>query len=319
VTILDTTEAAPELTLRSWSALGTTASVLVQDPTHAEAAQRSVAAELAAIDRACSRFRSDSELLMVQAQAGRPVHVGALLFEALEVACSVAERTRGAVDPTVGNAIAALGYDRDLDEVHRRPSAPPAALGPVVGYMHIQLDRRQRTVRVPRGVQLDLGSSAKALAADRAAARCANELDAGVLVSIGGDVAVAGDPPAGGWAVGIAERSATPADQVDQVVAIGHGGLASSSPSVRAWMSGPRPVHHIIDPRTGDCVPMYWILVSATGSSCVDANALTTAALVWGADAVPNLDRFDQSVRLVRNDGQIFVVNGWPEAEEPAA
>jgi thiamine biosynthesis lipoprotein len=83
-------------------------------------------------------------------------------------------------------------------------------------------------------------------------------------------------------------------------------------------MSGSRPVHHIIDPRTGDCVPTYWILVSATGSSCVDANALTTAALVWGEAALVNLARFDQAVRLVRNDGRVFVINGWPEVE-PAA
>lgn len=314
--------AEPELLERSWSALGTTATVLVDDPDQAQATERIVAAELMAIDRACSRFRSDSELRMVQAHAGRPVRVSTLLFEALEVACSVAERTHGAVDPTVGNAIAALGYDRDLAEVQRRPRPspplpPPPALGRVAGYQHVQLNRRERTVRIPRGVQLDLGSSAKALAADRAAAHVAHELGTGVLVSIGGDVAVAGPPPAGGWAVGIAERSATPADEVDQVVAICHGGLASSSPSARAWVSGDRPVHHIIDPRSGNCAEAYWTLVSATGASCVDANAVTTAALVWGRDALAHLAGFDQAVRLVRHDGRVFVINGWPE-EHPA-
>ena len=100
--------------------------------------------------------------------SGRPVRVSELLFEALEVAVAAAARTGGAVDPTVGNAIAALGYDADLDEVLSRPPAPPRALGSVAGYAHVQLNPADRTVRIPRGVRLDLGSTAKALAADRA-------------------------------------------------------------------------------------------------------------------------------------------------------
>ena len=135
----------------------------------------------------------------------------------------------------------------------------------------------------------------------------------GALVSIGGDVAVAGEPPPEGWAVGIAVSSSRPAGEVDQVVAIRQGGLASSSPSVRAWTVGDREVHHIVDPRTGDCVSPYWTLVSATGASCVEANAISTAALVWGQHAVRHLRSFDQAVRLVRHDGRVFSLYGWPE------
>jgi FAD:protein FMN transferase len=303
----------PVLTTRSFRAIGTTATVVVQDAAHGDAAELILVDELAAIDLACSRFREDSELQALHAEAGRTVAVGELLFDALSVALDAADRTGGAVDPTIGNALAALGYDADLAEVQSRPPAPPRALGPVAGYAHVQLNPRDRTVRIPRGVRLDLGSSAKALAADRAAARIAARIGAGALVSLGGDVAVAGPPPAGGWAVGIARESSTPAEQVDQVVAIRHGGLASSASSVRTWRTGARHVHHIVDPRTGDCVEPYWVLVSATGSSCVEANLVTTAAIVWGEGALHELARFEQSVRLVRGDGRVFFVNGWPQ------
>jgi FAD:protein FMN transferase len=304
--------AVPPLTVRSFRSIGTTATVVVQQPDRADAAEWILRAELDAIDRAASRFRADSELQLVHAQAGRPVQVSPLLFSALEVACTVAERTHGAVDPTVGGAIMALGYDRDFDQVVDRPAVPASSLGPVAGYQHVHLDRARRTVRIPRGVHLDLGSTAKALAADRAAAHIAAELGSGVLVSIGGDVAVAGPPPDGGWAVGIAVESSTPADQVDQVVAVRQGGLASSSASVRTWTAGTRTVHHIVDPRTGDCAPPYWALVSAAGTSCVEANALTTAAVVWGESALELLVPFRQAVRLVRHDGRVFSLYGWP-------
>jgi thiamine biosynthesis lipoprotein len=307
----------PELTTRSFRAIGTTATVVVQDATVADEAARLLAADLEEIDLACSRFRPDSELQTVHRHAGATVQVGALLFEALRVAVEAAERTGGAVDPTVGNAIAALGYDADLDEVLARPAGPPPALGSVAGYAHVQLNPADHTVRIPRGVRLDLGSTAKALAADRAAARIAPAVGSGVLVSLGGDVAVAGEPPAGGWAVGIARDSSAPAGSVDQVVAITRGGLASSATAVRAWNAGERPVHHILDPRTGDSAAPYWVLVSATGASCVEANVVTTAAVVWGPEALHKLAGFDESVRLVRTDGEVFAVNGWPL--EPAA
>jgi len=187
----------PIFTSRSFHAIGTTATVVVQDGGAADEAEHVLATELQAIDLACSRFRDDSELQMVHANAGRPVEVGELLFEALSVALGAAERTGGAVDPTIGNAIAALGYDADLEEVLARPAAPPRALGPVAGFRHVQLDSRTRSVRIPRGVRLDLGSTAKAFVADRAAARIARTAGSGALVSLGGDVAVAGRPPAG--------------------------------------------------------------------------------------------------------------------------
>jgi FAD:protein FMN transferase len=307
----------PVLTTRSFRAIGTTATVVVQDSGAADEAEQLLARELAALDLACSRFRPDSELQSVHANAGRAVTVSGLLFEALSVACDTAERTGGAVDPTIGNAIAALGYDADLAEVQSRPPTPPQALGPVAGYQHVQLDQRHRTVRIPRGVRLDLGSSAKALAADRGAALIAARIGTGTLVSLGGDVAVAGPPPAGGWAIGISRESSTPAEGVDQVVAIAQGGLASSATSVRSWRAGDRDVHHIVDPRTGDCVEPHWALVSATGSTCVEANLVTTASLVWGARAPDQLARFGQSVRLVRADGKVFYLNGWPQ-EQPA-
>jgi FAD:protein FMN transferase len=303
----------PALTTRSFRAIGTSVTVALQERAHGDLAESLLAEELAAVDLACSRFRADSELQAVHAGAGRTMTVSPLLFDALSVAYQTAERSRGAVDLTVGNAIAALGYDADFDEVHQRPPVPPQALGRVAGFQHVQLNPRNHTVRIPRGVRLDLGSSAKALAADRAAARIADRLGSGVLVSLGGDVAVAGPPPDGGWPIGIARESSTPVEEVDQIVSIRQGGLASSATSVRTWKAGNRQVHHIVDPHTGDCVAPYWDLVSATGSSCVEANLASTAAIVWGENALAELRRFDQSVRLVRFDGRVFFLKGWPQ------
>ena len=153
-------------TERSFRALGTTATVVVTAAEHADEAERLLRAEVEAMDLACSRFRPDSELASFHASAGRTVEVSPLLFEALDVAYEVAERTHGAVDPTVGSALAALGYDRHFEEIESRPLRL-ADLGPVPGFRHLHLDHTHRTARIPEHVRLDLGSSAKALLADQ--------------------------------------------------------------------------------------------------------------------------------------------------------
>jgi thiamine biosynthesis lipoprotein len=308
----------PTRTERRFRAIGTTATVLVTDPRQANRAESILRDEITAIDLACSRFRADSELEHLHTHSGRTIVVSPLLFEALTVAVAVAEKTCGAVDPTVGNAMSMIGYDRDFGQIGARPIVPPFdTLGPVVGYGHVHLDPRTRAVRLPKGVRLDLGSSAKALAADRAAARIGHQLNTGVLVSIGGDMAVAGVAPFEGWAIGIAIDSSTPVDDVDQVVSIRQGGLASSGTAVRSWTVGTEKVHHIVDPATGYPSSSYWTLVSAVGATCVDANALSTAAIVWGEGAIDRLRVFDQAVRLVRHDGAVFTLGGWPEGGRP--
>jgi thiamine biosynthesis lipoprotein len=307
------TSASSRLARRSFRAIGTTATVIVRIPSLVDSAESILRQEIDAIDRACSRFRPDSELEHLHAHAGASVTVSPLLFEALEVAVDVAERTQGAVDPTVGNAMSILGYDRDFDLVCDQPSLPPKLLGPVVGYGHVQLDGRTRTVRIPRGVRLDLGSSAKAFVVDRSATRIAESLETGVLVSVGGDIAVAGPPPPGGWPIGIAVESSAPERDVDQVVAIREGGLASSSTAVRTWNVGTERVNHIVDPSTGYAAPPYWTLVSVASESCVEANAFSTAAVVWGPEALDRLGPFGQAVRLLRCDGEVFTLGGWPE------
>jgi thiamine biosynthesis lipoprotein len=298
---------------RSMRAIGTTATVAVTEAAQADRALALLEAELVAIDDACSRFRPDSELRRLEATGGgRPVVVSPLLFEALEVAGAVATLTAGIVDPTIGSALVALGYDRDFDELVAGHPAPEAMAEPAPGWWRIALDPERGTAAVPEGVHVDLGSSAKALVADRSAARMAPALGCGVLVNLGGDIAVAGPAPLDGWAVGIASECTTAIEHVDQVVSITSGGLATSGTTARSWERNGRTVHHIIDPWTGAPAPAVWSLVSTTASSCVEANAWSTAAVVWGEDAPGNLAALGVCARLVRPDGEVVRIGGWP-------
>jgi thiamine biosynthesis lipoprotein len=299
----------------SWTALGTTATVLVTDPAALSVARNRVAEELRAVDVACSRFRDDSELVALNAGAGSPREVGPLLSEAIAIALRAAAITDGAVDPTIGEALVLAGYDRDFadlgPDVRRRVRASR-----VRGWQTVHLDESRRLVTLPRGVRLDLGATAKALAADRSAAAAAAACPGvGVLVSLGGDIATAGPAPGPGWRVRVTDDHRAPVDAPDQVVAIRSGGLATSGTTARRWGEG---LHHIIDPSSGQPARGPWRTASVAAASCVDANTASTAAIVRGAPAEAWLVERALPARLVDHLGRVRAVAGWPR-ETPAS
>ena len=300
----------------SWPALGTTASVAVTEAAALEVARQAVVDELEVLDAACSRFRNDSELSRLNRAGGCPFPAGPLLMEAIEVALRAARLSDGIVDPTIGEALILAGYDRDFAELGDEPRLLVGRRVP--GWSCVSVRRDRGTVLLPPGVVIDLGATAKALGADRAAraaARAAGR-SVGVLVNLGGDISTRGPAPSGGWLVRVADDHRAPPDAPGQMVTIASGALATSSTTVRRWGAG---AHHIIDPRTGMPADSRWCTVSAAAASCVDANIATTAAIVLGDEAPRWLAERGLPARLVDRSGDVITTAGWPAAEAVAA
>jgi FAD:protein FMN transferase len=310
-------EAAEDLTFR---ALGTVVSLIVADRAARAAASAILGQELSAVDAACSRFRADSDLSRLNRAGGRPVAVSRLFADALATALNAARATDGDVDPTCGRSLVGIGYDRDFAEVRRDTTPLSAPAAPAAGWRTVELDLARRTARVPGGVMLDLGATAKALAADRAAGRIAAAVGCGVLVNLGGDISVAGDAPPGGWCVGVIDEVRPGAGRAGgrHAVMIADGGLATSSTEVRAWRRGAQEFHHIVVPGTGRPADSCWRTVSVAAASCVDANTASTASIIRGERAPGWLSGLGLPGRLVRRDGSVVTVGGWPADGSPA-
>jgi thiamine biosynthesis lipoprotein len=294
-----------------WDALGSTAEIFVSDESELELARGILAAEVEAIDLACSRFREDSEVARVNGCPGRWVEVSRLFLEAVNVALGAARATAGDVDPTVGRALRVAGYDRDFAELPALRTGRVTFV-PAPGWRLVQVDRSRPAVRVPRGVELDFGATAKALAADRAARACAAALTGGVLVNLGGDLAAGGPPPDGGWPVRVTDDHTAGFDAPGETVSITEGGLATSSSAARRWRRGSDELHHIIDPGSGRPAAEVWRTVSVAAANCVAANIASTAAMVRGSSALSWLDSLRLPSRLVGVDGAVARVADWP-------
>ncbi len=309
-------EASPDsqLAAATWRALGTQVRLVVTDPLCLAEARHMLAAGLAEVDAACSRFRADSEIrALTDAGKANVTQLSPLLAEAISVALRAARLTDGDVDPTVGAAMSRVGYDRDFSRIP--PAGPPIRLTArsVPGWQSVRLDGRRLTM--PEGIELDLGATAKAWAADRSAARISQRLRCGALVGLGGDIAVAGPPPETGWQIRVQEVTGDPLRPPDgpyALVAICDGGLATSSTAARRWQRGGDVLHHILDPRTGLPAAAVWRTVSVAAGTCADANAASTAAIIRGHAAMAWLAAHNLPARLVDTKGAVFTVAGWP-------
>lgn len=297
------------------AALGTSARVAVWPPESLGGAVAAVDSVLSALDRQASRFRQDSEISWIHRSRGGLFMLSDGLAEAISVALEAARWTGGLTDPTVGDALIVLGYDRDfaaIDPDRREPAGSPA---PAPGWQTVRLDGP--LLWLPADVRLDLGATAKGLGSDRAvrAAMAAQGQAGGVLVSLGGDMAVAGQPPRDGWPILAAEEAGPAGSSRAQQVRLASGAVATSSITCRQWRRAGRVLHHIVDPRTGLPADGPWQMVSVAASTCADANAAATAAIVAGAEAEQWLASAGLPARLVTHDREVRYAGGWPDAD----
>ena len=303
--------------IAQWRALGVDVRVVVTDPDALPRARAMLSERLDALDQACSRFRCDSEVVRLDSAAGQPVPVSPLLAHAVAVALDAAAQTDGDVDPTLGSQLAELGYDRDFAQLPADGPAVRITVSRQARWTDVRLDLERSLLAVPEGVRLDLGATAKAWAADRAAQELSVALssgpsaaghDVGVLVSLGGDVAVAGPAPDGGWPSAVADGGldAPPA------IAIRTGGVATSGTTARRWMRGGDLLHHVLDPRTGLPARTPWRTVTVAAPTCLAANVASTATIVRGDAGLERLQASGFAARLVSQDGAVTVLGGWP-------
>ena len=297
------------------AALGTSARLVVWPPENLGPALDAVDSVLAALDRQASRFREDSEISWIHRRGGGLFMLSHGFAEAVSVALEAARWTGGLTDPTVGDAVISLGYDRDFAAIDLDRGDPPATHAPVPGWQAVSLDGP--LLRLPAGVRLDLGATAKGLGSDRAvrAAMTAGGQAGGALVSLGGDIAVAGRPPLGGWPILVSDVPDAASSSRTQPVRLVGGAVATSSIMCRQWRRAGRVLHHIVDPRTGLPADGPWQTVSVAAATCADANAASTAAVVAGERAEEWLAVAGTPARLVGHDGQVRYVGGWPDAD----
>jgi thiamine biosynthesis lipoprotein len=260
------------------------------------------AAEVAAIrchferwERTFSRFRPESELNRVN-RCERPfIGVTPLFAQVLGAALAAAARTDGLVDPTLGNAIEAAGYDRDFADL---TDDPRPAGRPVPGSWRSLRLAGTLLFRLP-GTKLDLNGVVKAMAVDAALRLISGD----GFVSAGGDVATRGTAVVG-----------LPAGDA---IAVTGGGIATSGTTRRRWRRGGVLQHHLLDAGTGLPSRSRWREVTVAAPSCLRADVTAKAAYLLDGDGPGWLDQQGLPGRFT-GDAEVVTNARWRAVIEPA-
>lgn len=277
-------------------AMGTDCHVLVEalDENVESTLLTLAAGRVELLEQSWSRFRPTSELSRLNARAGSgAIEVSDDLLLLVTRMCQAWRESDGLFDPTVLESMTRLGYDADFAEVTARsiPAAGDIAVLPAPGMGSVRVDEVAMTVTLPAGVGLDPGAIGKGLAADIIVDELLEVGASGVLVNLGGDIAIGGaliDP----WRIAVTDERLPRewADRTLEVVElprdVTRAGFATSTTLKRRWAEGLR--HHVIDPRTGSM---------ATGSYL---QATVVAPQAWQAEVAA-------SIALLRDDAAAWL------------
>lgn len=247
-----------------------------------------VGADLDALDwarsRVCeleqrwSRFLPDSDIGRLNRAQGSAVQVHADTVTAVRAACAAWLVTDGCFDPTVHDSLLRLGYDDTIEVVRERGGGSPAVSLPAPGCAGIEFDETRSVVRLPAHVRLDLGGIGKGLAADLTVTGLLERGADGALVSVGGDLRVAGTPPNGdAWVIEIEDPRT---EQPLTSVSLSSGGVATSTTLRRRWRSGQRPHHHLLAPTTGASTTNDVVGATVVADTAAWADALSKVPFV---------------------------------------
>ncbi|WP_376793587.1 FAD:protein FMN transferase [Thermogemmatispora sp.] len=309
----------PGMRRGSFRAMGTTVSYLLP----AEASERGGELIRDLFERweeTLSRFRPESELMRLNRRAGEWVAVSELLYVVLTHALEAAAASEGLYDPTLLRQLEQLGYDRSFELLERAGQVSmteraaslvgESQVRPSGGaWRRIELDPVKRQVRLPAGVQLDFGGIAKGMAVDTALGALRRRGIVPALVNAGGDLAVAGVPPAGEhWAIAVPGRLG------GWTVPLRRGAMATSGIARRRWWCDGRLRHHLLDPRTGLPAAHGLWSVTVVADRCEQAEVAAKVAFILGPEAGPAfLRRHALAGLFVHEDGSWQSVAPWPD------
>ena len=272
----------------------------------ADAPLEPLRAGIEALAARLTRFDPASELCALNADPRAEVPASPLLRRAVQAALLGARRTGGLADPTLLDAVEAAGYARSRAGVAPAPldaalrAAPPRRPA-TPGRRWREVEVRDATIVRPPGLRLDLGGSAKGLAADWAAS-C---LRGRYVVDCGGDVRVGGTHD-------VALRGTA------HTLRVSDGAIATSGIDRRVWRRADgSPAHHLLDPGTGEPAWTGLVSVTALAPTALEAEALAKAALLSGPRGARRVLAAHGGI-VVRDDGRSEVVEARGGGEDVA-
>ncbi len=232
------------------------------------------------VERICSRFDPETELMKLSSQTGRSVAVSPILYSAVKFAVETARETGGAFDPSIGRKLERRGFNKNYLSGHIVSS--DFIEDDHAGYRDIILDDRNHSILLKKPMIIDLGGVAKGLAIDLAAEEIRTIGYSDFLINAGGDLYASGHDENGkDWTIGI--RHPMRRNELVGTVQLTDAAICTSGDYER-----PSPVlpneNHLLDPFNGKS-PDSLVSCTVIAPFAMLADTFSTASFVMGPES----------------------------------
>jgi thiamine biosynthesis lipoprotein len=297
-----------QILMHSFKAMGGQGQIQLANTPQAQSALHDALAELRRLEAQYSRYRTDSLVSTVNANAGlKPTACDAETESLLDFAQQLYERSQGLFDITSG--VYRRAWDFASGQIPDQ--ALLDQLKPLVGWNKIE--RHAHHIWLPqKGMEIDFGGLVKEYAVDRACLVLQSQGVESALVSLAGDLKAIGTKPDGQpWQAGIAHPRKP--GQLLSTITLQSMALATSGDYERAIILNGQRYSHIIHPHTGWPVS-YWQSVSVQASSCLVAGSLCTLAMLLQIEGLTFLQETGLTFLAVDPDGAAMMPVMQPAA-----
>jgi thiamine biosynthesis lipoprotein len=286
-------------------------SVWTNEEALVDRAARAAFAELDRLDGLLSVWKAGSDVLRVNAAAGKSaVPVTRETIEVLQAAQRVSVWTSGKFDVTFGALSDVWKFDHDKDE--RVPTAEEIASRlPLIDYRGVVVDAAAGTVFATRaGMRIHLGGIGKGYAVDRAVAILRAHGLGDFMVQFGGDLYVVGQPGDGPWRLGVNDPRGAP-NHSFATLELRDATFSTSGDYERFFVKDGRRYHHILDPDTGEPAASCRS-VTIVAKSALFADGLSTGVFILGPhQGMELVERLpDVEAVIVSADNEVHVSSG---------
>lgn len=241
-----------------------------------------------------------SDVAKLNRAGGAPVQVSPETFDLIQKGIGISGRTEGLFDISVYPLVRAWGF---TTEEYRVPEpAERKEILKKIDYRRIELIGTD-TVRIPAGMQIDLGGIAKGYVSQKLIELFREKQIQAAVVSLGGNVQTYGEKPDGmPFTVGITD----PADGIGILgtIEVGEKAVITSGSYQRYFEKDGAIYHHIMDKRTGAPADSDLTSVTIIAESGESADSLATALFVMGKEKAIQFERENEDVKLILIDRQ---------------
>ncbi len=276
---------APEIIKISGSKMGTTyhVTIVADQPAPADLAEQ-IDRALSAVDQSMSTYKSQSELSQFnRLPLSEQMKASDQFWAVLQTSEKIWRQSAGAFDPSVGPVVDLWGFGPQASQDRIPEDSEIAAALENAGFEHLLFNRSEQAISKQKAIALDLSAVAKGYAVDQVAELLEMLALPDYLVEVGGEMRLSGSNPEGNpWRVAIELPSLMP--QVQQVIEIHSGAVATSGDYRNYFEKEGVRYSHTIDPRSGKPITHNLASVTVIEDHCADADAWATALMVLGEE-----------------------------------